>query len=82
MVRSESVKNGSPNKVLPHCYSVWTALQPMFYGLRLLPTTRVSRVDSHVELVGVSFEERGGVTSSLVGEKSGVTPHGGSLAVS
>ncbi len=50
-------------ELLPQYYSVWTALQPMFNGLRLLSATRAFRVDYRVKLIGVSLEERG-LTSS------------------
>ncbi len=40
-----------------------TLLQPVFYGVRLLSATATRRVDSHVELVGVTLEGWG-VTSS------------------
>ncbi len=43
----------------------------MFYGLRLLSTTRAFRIDCRVKLIGVSIEE-GGVTSSLTDEENGV----------
>ncbi len=49
--------------MMSQCYSVWTLLQPVFYGLRLLPATRAFGVDWRVELVGVSLKE-GGVTGS------------------
>ncbi len=38
-------------------YSVWTALQPMFYGLWLHFATRTSRVDCHVN--PSSFRQEG-----------------------
>ncbi len=44
-------------------YSVWTPLQTVFYGLRLLSAARAFRVDCRVELVGVSLKEEG-VTGS------------------
>ncbi len=50
-------------ELLSQCYSVWTALQSMFYGLRLISTTWAFRVDYRVELIGISLAE-GGVTSS------------------
>ncbi len=54
-------------ELLSQCYSVWTALQPMFYGLRLLYATRAFRVDCRVKLIGVSLEDEG-VTSSWTRE--------------
>ncbi len=50
-------------ELLSQCYSVWTPMQPMFYGLWLLSATRAFRVDCHVKLIGVSLEE-GVVTNS------------------
>ncbi len=44
-------------ELLSPCYSVWTPLQPLFYGLRLLSATRAFRVDCRVKLIGVSLEE-------------------------
>ncbi len=41
--------------------NVWTPLQPVFYGLRLLSATRAFGVDFRVELVGVSLKKGGGV---------------------
>ncbi len=38
-------------------YSVWTPLQSVFYGLRLVSATRAFGVDCRVELVGVSLKE-------------------------
>ncbi len=54
---------GPAAEVWQQCYSVWTPLQPVFYGLRLLSATRAFGVDFRVELVGVSLK-KGGVTSS------------------
>ncbi len=48
---------------LSQCYSVWTPLQPVFYGLRLLSATRAFEVDCRVELIGVGLKE-GGVAGS------------------
>ncbi len=42
------------------------ALQPMFYGLRLLSATRAFRVDCRVKLIGVCLEEGGGRCDQLV----------------
>ncbi len=46
-------------ELLSQCYDVWAALQPMFYGLRLLPATRAFRVDCGVKLIGLSLEDGG-----------------------
>ncbi len=45
------------DELLSQCYSVWTLLQSVFYGLRLLSAARAFWVDYHIELVGVSLEE-------------------------
>ncbi len=66
--------------MLSQCYSVWTPLQRVFYGLRLLSTTRVFRVDLRVVLIGVILEE-GSVTSSWAGKANGIEPRGGGPAV-
>ncbi len=52
----------------------------MFYGLQLLSANRALRIDCRVKLISVSLE-KGGVTSSLTGEKNGVTPREGSPTV-
>ncbi len=52
----------------------------MFYGFRLLSTTRAFRIDCRVKLIGVSLEVEG-VTSSQTVEENGVTPRGGSPMV-
>ncbi len=44
-------------ELLSQCYGVWTALQPMFYGLQLLSATRTFWVDCSVKLIDVSLEE-------------------------
>ncbi len=44
-----------PEELLSQCYSVWTPLQPMFHGLRLLSANRAFRVDCRVKLIGVSL---------------------------
>ncbi len=44
---------------MSQCHSAWTALQPMFYGLRLISATWAFRVDCCVKLIGVSLEEGG-----------------------
>ncbi len=49
--------------MLSEFYSVWTPLQPVFYGLWLLSATRAFGVECRVELVGVSLNEVG-VTDS------------------
>ncbi len=59
VVRTERGGDGSPKS---NCLSA-TALQPVFYVLRLLSATRAFGVDCRVELVGVSLKE-GGVTGS------------------
>ncbi len=43
--------------MLSQCYSVWTPLQQIFYGLQFLSATRAFRVDCRVKLIGVSLEE-------------------------
>ncbi len=44
-------------ELLSQCYSVWTALQPMFYGLRLTFATLAFRVDYRVKLISISLKE-------------------------
>ncbi len=67
-------------ELLSQCYSVWTPLQPVCYGLRLLSATRTFKVDCRVKLIGFTLEE-GGLASSWAGEENDVTPRGGSLSV-
>ncbi len=52
--------DGSSKQLLSKCYSVRTALQPIFYGLRLLSATMAFRMDCLGELIGVSLEKGGG----------------------
>ncbi len=66
--RQHATRVGSKNRerwgwfteeLLSQCYSVWTPLQSMFYGLRLLSATRAFRVDCHVKLSAAGCSECG-----------------------
>ncbi len=80
VVRTESGGDGSPNSCLSQCHSVWTPVQLVFYGLRLLSSTRAFGVDCCVKLVCVSLKE-GGVTGSKMGEENSIAPRGDSPTV-
>ncbi len=43
--------------MLSQCYSVWTPLQQIFYGLQFLSATGALRVNYRVKLIDVSLEE-------------------------